>query len=741
MTVGITELPPEGMQLGGVALAGDAERGTKTTEGLSLLFTTAGITVQGPQPQIERLLVWSGLDSATCHEKVVLPDGRNAAVMELTSGGQSIRFLFPTETVTPGQAAYLDQALPHWLARYKGAQPAPVATNGSGSGHAAPSESLGSPANGSVLPPPPPTGAGSPMAPAAGMAGVAAAGAAIGGAAAGAGAPPQARAGASSVDQAPPTAPASAPAPPVPAPPAPAPPAPAPPGGVIGAPPGPPPPPPPPPSSAAHGAGPGDTAAPAGYLPPPPPPGSAGGAGWVTSPDPLADSSAWTSAPAGPPGDAVVAPPVKKRSRWRRGAATEAATPASSAVASPGGPPPFEPPTAPVPLPRTTLPPPPPDAPGGATAVGPVVWKPPIDPVTGEALWDGQPGVGGPPPAPAAPPARGRAKRKEAKAAKADKAAKAAMAAAAGGVAVAGAEAPAAPAPVTSPVDTSPVDTTPGPPPPVDPGASPGTEAPHDKRGGRNNRLLVLLFVALLVVVAAIAYFVVKKNNNSTTATTSVPGLSATAADAALAASINLRQSDLPAGWIPSTTPAEPARPPVAPATAISQANRVLAQCLGVPVATVTGLFSGTGLPGQTGSATSPVFQAPADPTVRMYSATRVMTTAAQANALTAPFTDSSFVSCYAAYQSSVVSAAVPGATAQVQTVPLSAPTGVESFGYLTTLTIPNQGSQVIGQAFIVGGRIESTLEPTTGGVPVPSTAFTPAYNAIAGRVALAVNK
>ena len=62
-------------------------------------------------------------------------------------------------------------------------------------------------------------------------------------------------------------------------------------------------------------------------------------------------------------------------------------------------------------------------------------------------------------------------------------------------------------------------------------------------------------------------------------------------------------------------------------------------------------------------------------------------------------------------------------------------------FGYLTTLTLPNQGSQVIGQAFIIGGRIVSTLEPTTGGPPVPTTAFTPAYNAIAGRVALAVNK
>ncbi|MHB8431708.1 MAG: hypothetical protein ACYDDZ_14490, partial [Acidimicrobiales bacterium] len=142
MTVGISELPPEGMQLGGVALAGDAEKGTKTTEGLSLLFTSAGITVQGPQPQIERLLIWSGLDTATCSEKTLLADGRSAAVMELTSGGQSIRFFLPTENVTPGQAAYLDQALPAWLNRYRdvsGSPPAgsasmgPVVAEGDGS--------------------------------------------------------------------------------------------------------------------------------------------------------------------------------------------------------------------------------------------------------------------------------------------------------------------------------------------------------------------------------------------------------------------------------------------------------------------------------------------------------------------------------------------------------------------------------------------------------------------------------
>ncbi len=136
MTVGLTELPPEGMQLGGVSLAGDADRGTRTTDGLSLLFTTAGITVQGPQPQIERLLVWSGLDTATCGEKIVMPDGGVAAVMELTSGGQSIRFLLPVETVTPGQAAYLDQALPAWLARYRGAVMPPSTPTPPEPGHA-----------------------------------------------------------------------------------------------------------------------------------------------------------------------------------------------------------------------------------------------------------------------------------------------------------------------------------------------------------------------------------------------------------------------------------------------------------------------------------------------------------------------------------------------------------------------------------------------------------------------------
>ena len=355
MTVGITELPPEGMQLGGVALAGDTERGTKTTEGLSLLFTTAGITVQGPQPQIERLLVWSGLDSATCREKVVLPDGRNAAVMELTSGGQSIRFLFPTETVTPGQAAYLDQALPHWLARYKGAPPSPVMTNGygndtgNGNGQDAHGTAAGATPNGA--PPPPPVGAagGAPSVAPVAAAGVAgAAGVAAGMAAAPSSGPPpppppqvapgpSPSAGAPVAD-APPPPPPSAVAPP------------APPGGAtVGSPL-----PPPPPPQASFGAPAGFTQVPPGTPPPPP-------VGWETPGGPQPEGSAWAGPPAGAATESAFTGPSKRVKGWRRkkDTATEDAIPSAFDPSRP----PFEAPVDPVPLTQTTLPPPPP---GGA---------------------------------------------------------------------------------------------------------------------------------------------------------------------------------------------------------------------------------------------------------------------------------------------------------------------------------------------------------------------------------------
>lgn len=462
----------------------------------------------------------------------------------------------------------------------------------------------------------------------------------------------------------------------------------------------------------------------------------------MATPDTPAESSVW----AGPPVDTDVAPPAKRSGRRRKSkeskeatAATAAAATAAAATFDPAQPP-FGAPADPVPLTQTQLPPPPP-----ADPAGPAVWKPPVDPVTGAALWEGQaPAEAGMPEL--ATPTKGRAKRK------ADKAAKAAAAASA--AAMAGAVAFDAPPTADAPPapgffgsadpnpTTSQFDTLGGTPPPGDPGAE-TTSGTMKEKPPRNTRLLALLFVALLVVIGGIVYFVVKKGNNNTTTTpvTNTPGLSAAAANAALAATINLHQTDLPAGWVPASTAGQPARPPVAPAAAQTQATSALAQCLGTTTATVSGLFAGTVLPGQSGSASSPVFQDPTDATIRMYSTTRVMTTAAQAKALAAPFASASFLSCYTAYQSSLVSAAVPGSTASVQAVSLAAPAGVQTFAYLTTLTIPNQGSEIIGQAFMIGGRIESTLEPSTAGVPVPSDAFNSAYTAVSGRVGLAVNK
>ena len=477
--------------------------------------------------------------------------------------------------------------------------------------------------------------------------------------------------------------------------------------------------------------------------------------GWETPTGSLPDGSAWAGPPTGVAGEP--GPSQGKRAKgWRRSKKDVATADPRPGAFDPSRPP-FEPPVDPVPLTQSTLPPPPPEGAGLPTAVGPVVWKPPVDPVTGEALWEGQPGTpSGLDPEPK--PLSGRAKRK------ADKAAKAAAAGAAVavGVGVGGAQAdPFAGPPPATMTPGSPESTLPGTPPatgaptaltePFDPtmGSLPpttpggGFDDPVEPGAGGpapagNRRLLVLLVVALVVVVAAIGYFVVKRNNNTTSATsTTVSGLST---DAALATSINLRQSDLPAGWAPTTSTGQ-ARPPVAPAAAQSQASQTLAQCLGVPVATVTGLFGGAGLPGQTSSATSPVFESAADPTVQMQSVTRVMGSAAQASTLVAPFTNPNFVTCYTAYQTTLVSAADAGSTAQVQAVALTAPTGVQSFGYLTTLTIPSQGSEVIGQAFMVGGRIESVLQPTTGGVAVPTPAFTSAYNAMSGRIGLAATK
>lgn len=437
MTIGAMELPPEGMLLGGVSLAGDPERGTSTTDGLSLLFTAEGITVQGRQPATERLLPWAGLDTATCRDQAQLPDGRSATSLVLTSRGQAIRFLLSPEAVSPGQAAYLDQAMPEWLARYRA--PGAAATQ------------------------PTPTQPG-PAQPAAGAA-------------------------------------------------------------------------------------------------------AAGGA--------LAGSD------------------------WAQ---------RSNFVGAPGS---------------------------------------------------GSPEAAGPP------------------------------------------------------------------------------------KKAIPRRTLVLLLVLVLVVVGAGAYLVAKRHNNSTTTAATPPAtalVNPAATDRVLAKSIDLKLGDLPAGWTvraaSSTTPTSV--PSSAAKAANTQAVAAFASCLGMSAAVIGPLFDGGTQPDSTASSNSPVFQSPTDPNVVMQSNTNVVKSRSDALADSVAFTKPNFPTCFQPYEAAALSSTLPGVTVVVTQVALTAPAGVHAYGYLSTLTVPGQGTLVQGDAFIIGGRIETTLTPTTHGSAVPSDAFSQAYNAIVGRVAAA---
>jgi hypothetical protein len=64
----------------------------------------------------------------------------------------------------------------------------------------------------------------------------------------------------------------------------------------------------------------------------------------------------------------------------------------------------------------------------------------------------------------------------------------------------------------------------------------------------------------------------------------------------------------------------------------------------------------------------------------------------------------------------------------------------VKTFGFITTVSSP-QGMQLFGQAFILGGRLVTDLMPATNGPEIPSADFTPAYDAVSGRVSADIEK
>ena len=177
-------------------------------------------------------------------------------------------------------------------------------------------------------------------------------------------------------------------------------------------------------------------------------------------------------------------------------------------------------------------------------------------------------------------------------------------------------------------------------------------------------------------------------------------------------------------------------RPPVAPAAAQATATNAMASCLSSSYAVVSGLFDSGSLPGQASLVQSPMFQSAAGSSFQMASRTTASSSSGQVQALDSVFTDPKFDTCYQQYQSLLIQAAAPGATASVQPVTLTSPTGVQAYGVVTTYTVPNAGTEVVGDAYLLGGRVVTVIQPSTNGAAIPASVFAPAFNAVASRVA-----
>jgi hypothetical protein len=321
--------------------------------------------------------------------------------------------------------------------------------------------------------------------------------------------------------------------------------------------------------------------------------------------------------------------------------------------------------------------------------------------------------------------------------------------------------------PMAPPANPVPLDVQLPPPGPVPPGSGaaqhpipPGTPIPPtgDSPGGPSGSdgssevvlaasgaksgrtaLVVLVVLLVLVVLGGVGYLVAKPNSTATpTPAAPNPAAPNPAADTATAGAINLRLSDLPAGWTVVPPAQAVVRPPVAPATAQIAAANTMAACLGTSAAVVSGLFGPGSLPDQTSLVASPTYQSAAGSSFEMASRTAMLSSAGEVQALDNVFTDPKFDLCYQQYEGALAAAAVPGATVQVQPVTLGGPTTVQSYGVVSTYTLPGVGTEVVGDAYMLGGRVISELQPSTNGPSIPGPVFAPVFHSVVGRVAAA---
>ncbi|MHB1710776.1 MAG: hypothetical protein ACYCV7_05155 [Acidimicrobiales bacterium] len=245
-----------------------------------------------------------------------------------------------------------------------------------------------------------------------------------------------------------------------------------------------------------------------------------------------------------------------------------------------------------------------------------------------------------------------------------------------------------------------------------------------------------MIGIIVIVLVVVVVYSVTKQKKTNATTHASPAASSSISADKALATSINLQQIDFPSGWIqvPGSSGSVTVTANSGKATETA-AVTAFAACTGAPASIIGQVFGNTPSSDEIVSSVSPVFQSQANSQIQFQSAVNIVKTAADAKSDAQVFNDPKFTQCFQQFQTASASALAPGTTAVVQPVRVAAPTGGVAHGFLTTFTIPKQGTRIVGDAYIVGGRIEATLQPSTHGVQIPSGVFNPVYSAMLGRI------
>ncbi len=263
-------------------------------------------------------------------------------------------------------------------------------------------------------------------------------------------------------------------------------------------------------------------------------------------------------------------------------------------------------------------------------------------------------------------------------------------------------------------------------------------EAGHPRQPRKLRTLLIVgLSVIVLLAAGLGSYFAV---DNSSTTTTTQPQTKPKPLTPAqrLADSINLRETDLPGGWSVSGT----SNPPLTSSEkrAIQQAATQLAGCLDMPSSFIDGLFGTSDQKDEVAVTQSPTFASAATPSAQIQSQTTVVKTAADATKDATPFVSSKFGQCFGTFQSAVLASELSGATSQTSSVPLIVPSGVQAVAYVTTASIPGEGSVATENIFMIGGRAESNINVQTAGTSVPAAATNAAYGAMVKRIAALPN-